>query len=174
MKKIDKSLYTNNENFDNLDISEKIKYLEEILRKTVNTGILKKNDLNWKGDNYTYPSILCTNFIYKVLMENKILGKNDFICSFRLMEFPGCCGIALFYNFIINQRYRNLGIGELIVTLIELYSQYQGYTVIVCTDVVTNNPMKKILENQSWKSAFNFINIKTENNVELSYKNLLL
>jgi len=34
--------------------------------------------------------------------------------------------------------------------------------------------MKKILENRGWKKAFDFINIRTENNVELSYKNLLL
>lgn len=174
MKKIDKSLYTNNKFFDNLSLIEKIKYLEEILRKTVNTGIFKKRELNWVSDVFDKDSILNTYGNLKKLSENKIIGKNTTICCFNLTPFLGCCGIALFHNFIIDDKYRNLGIGELIVTLVELLSQYQGYTIIVCTDVIKNKPMKKILENRGWQSAFNFINVRTENNVELSYKNLLL
>jgi hypothetical protein len=172
MKKIDSSLYTNNKHFDGLSLEQKIVYLEDILNKTINIGINKKKILNWNDENL--PSInymYFTNF-FKLHENKRFIGQNDIICKFYLQTFPGCCGIALVHGFYIHENYRHLGIGELMITLIETFAQLNGYSVIVCTDVVTNIPMKTILTRREWKSAFDFINIRTENQVELSYKRL--
>jgi len=87
-------------------------------------------------------------------------------------QFPGCCGIALFTGLKIKQEYRGRGIGKELIKLLITKAKSDNYSTLVCTDVQHNIPMIMILEEYGFKHVYTFNNNRTDNNVNISVKDL--
>jgi hypothetical protein len=95
-----------------------------------------------------------------------------FVSSWKLVELPGCCGVCVSTEVWIAPNYRGKGINHLCLQLRELIAVYSGYTVLLCTDMITNTAERKTLERAKFKDIYEFTNKRTNNRVAISIKNL--
>lgn len=104
-----------------------------------------------------------------VLINNKE-GKH--VAQFRMIQFPGCCGICVSYHSRVYENYRNKGLGNALHNFRLKLARDLGYTLMICTDVATNEFQKKLLSKNGWKDVYSFNNKRTRNNVDISIVNL--
>lgn len=90
------------------------------------------------------------------------------VAYFILLQLPGCCGVALSTGAIVFGPHRNKGLGTILNELRKDISREAGYTVLMCTDVMHNEPQRKILQKNGWKDVFEFVNRRTGNQVAIS------
>jgi hypothetical protein len=95
-----------------------------------------------------------------------------FLGGCKLIEQPGCCGMAVMYNSFISIDYRGKKFGQFLVKLLETIAKEKGFSTIVCTDRVSNEPQKAILDKFGFIKQFRFRNAKTNNLVEFRVKAL--
>lgn len=91
------------------------------------------------------------------------------IAEFTLVCMPGCCGIVISTRVKVDIRYRNKGIGTLLNQMRIQMAHDAGYGVIMCTDVIHNEPQQAILKKNNWWRAFMFPNPRTSNVVALDF-----
>ena len=114
------------------------------------------------GDKSSYNMYLDKYFL---LNGKKVRDANP-VASFVLMQFPGCCGIALSTQAFVSQNYRRKGIGTILNKLRIEIARHNGYTVLVCT-AVSDNITPKILLKNGWAETLGLTNKRTENHVIL-------
>lgn len=107
--------------------------------------------------------IYCYEGDYSITIKN---GMVDVAC-FSLCELPGCCGICVSYHAEVFPNFSKKGLGKLTNLLRQQIAYYGGYSVLLCTDVVSNTPQQKILTNNGWTKNLEFTNRRTNNNVAL-------
>lgn len=165
-----------------------IKDLEDFSRKLFNNKKLKlgfrvydgKQTIPF-GDYLTNPGIKSDFKIYLVkdesfssfdIVNHDIHKDKLFVGGFELAEMPGCCGIAVLYHVFICVDYRNKGFGQRLTRLQKLISSYKNYTVMVCTDKISNTPQRTVLKKFGFIPQFSFRNRRTNNLVEFRASNL--
>lgn len=121
-------------------------YLEQVQKITGLTGLSPQT--NGKG---------CFMIIHQ--------GKP--IATFYLVPMPGCCGIIISTSSYIDAAYRGKGLGTLLNTLRIHMAHYLGYTMVICTDIESNEPQAKILNKNGWQKLLSFVNRRTDNQVNL-------
>jgi len=100
--------------------------------------------------------------------ESTITTNITTVSNFRLLEFPGCCGIALSTGAYVFPEFRERGIGTLLNMLRIEIARAHGYTVMVCTaNDADDGLMDRLLLKNWWEEAFSFINKRTNNKVSM-------
>lgn len=99
--------------------------------------------------------------------------KGDQIARFNLMQMPACCGICVLTNSAVSFRYQNKGVATLLGQLQRDIATWNGFTVLLCTDVATNVAQKKVLLRNGWFDIWRFQNKRTDNHVDISVTNLI-
>lgn len=125
------------------------------------------------------------NLSFEELFENKFEQKQLYsavgfgvyaggsrISSFSLTPLPGCCGVVVSHNASVHSDYQRKGIGNLCHEFRVSMCKHLNYTLMLCTDVVTNQPQQKILDKHGWQHIFQFNNKRTGNTVAISVLDL--
>lgn len=84
-----------------------------------------------------------------------------------LVELPGCCGVVVSTGAWVHREYNNRGIGTAMNEMRQERARELGYTVMICTDVVTNVPQQRILDRNGWQKLFQFNNRRTRHDVAM-------
>jgi hypothetical protein len=88
--------------------------------------------------------------------------------QFSLCQFPGCCGIMVSYHAHVHHLYTKVGLGTILNKLRIHIARWAGYTYLMATDLVDNEPQRKILKKNEWEDLLLFRNIRTDNKLALS------
>jgi len=89
------------------------------------------------------------------------------VAGFSLSQMPGCCGLCVSHDAYVISSLRGRGIGTALNELRIYLARNMGYTCLLCTDVDSNEPQKKILSKNGWKTNMTFCNKRTGNIVNL-------
>lgn len=84
------------------------------------------------------------------------------LCSFKMRDMYDCCGIIVASDLYVAEKYRQKGIGTLIMKFVVDFSTYYGYGVIQATDKKENENQVKIFERTGFKKSHEFLNPKTK------------
>lgn len=109
---------------------------------------------------------------FNELVDHDIYKDKIFLGGFCLNQMPGCCGIAVLYHTFITVDYRGNGFGQYLTKLQKLIAKARGFTMLLCTDRISNTPQRVIMEKFEFTSYFTFKNSKTNNLVELRASDL--
>ena len=110
--------------------------------------------------------------LYILKVYNKRWLTETRIAQWKLVQFPGCCGIVISTEAIVFDRFRRKGLGKLLNTLRCSIAKAMGYGQIVCTEVKTNEPQTKILITNGWQLSSTFTNPKTSHVIQCWHKDL--
>jgi len=94
------------------------------------------------------------------------------VTQFILQQMSGCNGIVISRGVNISTENRGKGYGGIFCELRENLCKQFGYTMILCTVVLTNAPQVRIMEKRGWQVLQKFINSRTNNEVCLYCKTL--
>lgn len=104
------------------------------------------------------------------------IPNNDFYCitfkdvmigHFYLTTMLHCCGIAVLHGVNISLTYRKKGLFKSIVEFAKKLSNYECYTILLCTTKELNIP-SKVVTGFDWKIIHSFTNKRTHNKVNIS------
>lgn len=114
-----------------------------------------------------------TNFMLSIPHLITILDedKKNVIGSYKIVQFPGCCGILILYNVQVEETFRRKGIGKLIFSEVERIAKECNFSLIVCT-YIDECISSKIIDSLNWKKVFHFRNKITNNMVNIAIKQL--
>ncbi len=87
------------------------------------------------------------------------------VATFHLQQLQGCCGVCVSYHSSVNSKFRNKGLGTLLNKMRQQIAWDNGYTVLLCTDVESNQAQQKILTTNGWEKLMTFTNRRTRNKV---------
>ena len=93
--------------------------------------------------------------------------KRIWLGKFSLNQLDGCCGICVLFNMMINPEYRSQKLGQYLMNVQKSIAVEKDFSIMICTDVINNEPQKAILKKHGYIPQFKFINRKTKNCVEL-------
>ncbi len=97
----------------------------------------------------------------------------DNVCAmFYMTQLPGCCGVMVSHGSSVFTAFQKKGLGTILNDFRKTLARNFGYTILLCTDKVTNIPSRKLLEKNGWKDLLQFRNNRTGNRVALSMVNL--
>lgn len=102
----------------------------------------------------------------------RAMFRKDVLSTFKLYQMPHCCGILVSCNALVSIPWRNMRIGTVLNNLRQDIGRALGYTVILCTDIETNAPQRRLLATNGWKDILDFKNRRTGNKVYLAYISL--
>lgn len=94
------------------------------------------------------------------------------IASFTLVQLPGCCGVQVSTGAWVAPEYRRRGLGTILNELRIYLSRIQGYGCLLCTDLLSNTPQRRLLSKLGWKDIHTFQNPRTTNQIAISVKEL--
>lgn len=92
---------------------------------------------------------------------------------FGIREFPGCCGLVVFYHASVTERFQAKGLGRLFLKVREKAAVLAGYPVALATVLKANKAERSLLESEKWKEDFTFTNTRTKHEVVSFRKSLL-
>lgn len=98
---------------------------------------------------------------------NAIKHKDE-LARFDLVQQPNCCGILVSTMVWVREDLRNRGLGKVLNSLRIDIARRLGYSVLLCTDRVNNEPQRKILKANGWQDIFTFHNKRSGNEVAIS------
>lgn len=87
------------------------------------------------------------------------------VALFKLVCLPGCCGVVVSTGAFVDTSFRGRGLGTLLNQMRQQMTYDLGYTVLLCTDVESNEPQQRILQSQGWMPREAFVNRRTGNRV---------
>lgn len=140
----------------------------EYLIEQSNTPEAIKKDLTNIAAKYTdaQPEIIKVSIADNKVFEAR--GPGGVIFSFKLTEFPGCCGIMTSFNVSVNPLYRNKGLGTELHNYRKVLSKVNGYTTMICAYADHNEAQYRILKNNNWENVYTFTNNRTSNRIIVS------
>ena len=103
--------------------------------------------------------------LYTITPEDQLAS---IVATFNLNQLHGCCGVCISHYASVDVYFKKRGVGTLLNTLRKEIAKQQGFTVMLCTDIDTNTPNRKILQKNGWKDIFSFVNKRTKNKVNIS------
>lgn len=144
-------------NFDNF-INNKFPTLFQDLREIGELVYEKKSDEfvhNWCCGKYS------------IVLKGKAL-----IGTFELYQLPHCCAVLVSCKAFVNDDFRNKRIGTILNSLRQDIGRQLGYSLLMCTDIDSNECQRKLLATNGWKDIHSIKNKRTNNTVYLSVINL--
>lgn len=97
---------------------------------------------------------------------------NSTIAQFNLVMLPGCCGVVVSHGMFIAPDYRDKKLNNLLNSFKIEMAVDAGYSLMICTDISTNEPEKKTLARNGWKDIYRFTNKRTHNVIDLTIKDI--
>jgi hypothetical protein len=94
------------------------------------------------------------------------------IASWKLYQMPHCCGIVVSCNATVDKVYQNRGIGTVLNQLRQDIGRSLGFSLMMCTDIDSNQYQRKLLKTNGWRDLYDFVNRRTKNRVIISCINL--
>lgn len=128
-----------------------------------------ENGLEHEGEWFEVPT-----FISQIATKDNFLGmyriaQGDWVISeFKLLQMPNCCAFLIATKCWVHPKFQNKGIGTILNLLRQDIARELGYTALICTDIESNIPQRKILEKNGWKDIYKTKNQRTGNNVFIS------
>lgn len=92
--------------------------------------------------------------------------------KFSLVPMINCCGIVVSTQAEVTSGFQGKGLGTLLNSFRIDLARHKGYGVLLCTDVESNEPQRRVLKKNGWKDIFKFVNPRTKNVVCISVINL--
>lgn len=89
------------------------------------------------------------------------------VASWQLEPLPGCCGVVISTNAIIESKYRRKGLGLFFNSIRKTLATLMDYGQIICTVNDTNIYEIKILKKNGWKLISSFTNPKTTHSISI-------
>lgn len=103
------------------------------------------------------------------LKEKVATSKYKYCVSyFTLQQLPGCCGVCVSTNSAVMLAWKGKGVATRLNAFRRMAAHHLGYTTLLCTDVDSNVPQKKVLKKNNWKQVHQFTNSRTKNVVNIS------
>lgn len=102
---------------------------------------------------------------WKLTYTSRIGG---LIASFELHPMINCCGICVSTQAYVVQQERGKGLGTLLNQFRIDIARHNGYSLLLCTDIVSNSPQRSILKANGWRDIHSFVNRRTGNTVAVS------
>lgn len=99
-------------------------------------------------------------------------AKPTIVATFELHPMVNCCGICVSTSASVQPDYRKRGLGTLLNRLRMDIARHNGYSLLLCTDVMDNTPQRRVLERNGWKDIYRFVNRRTGNPLYISVINL--
>jgi hypothetical protein len=87
------------------------------------------------------------------------------VAEWHMVQLPGCCGVMVCYNSYVSMSWQGRGIGGIVARLKKKLAYDMGYTLLLATDILENEPNMKIFEKASLKMVASFENRRTDNQV---------
>lgn len=112
------------------------------------------------------------DYVFVVRLKDRSVGYQGTIAKFRLQQLPGCCGVLVSYHANVKLAWRCKGLGTILNKMRQQIAWNKGYTLLLCTDVMENDPQQKILERNGWVPVTEFKNRRTDNEVGLYLNHL--
>lgn len=137
--------------------------------------------------DFKYASQAATKItgITQVYDENKKMGLNDWsegnyavfygeklVSMFELYRMPHCCAILISCKSHVAIQFRGKRIASTLNMLRQEIGRALGYSLLLCTDIDTNEHQRKLLATNGWKDVHDVINKRTKNRVYISVINL--
>jgi hypothetical protein len=95
------------------------------------------------------------------------------ISQLKLVELPGCCGVAVSTGLSVSHEYTNKGIGNLMQQIRDYVARRLNYGKIIATVVVGNKSEEHLLKKFGFVSTPEFTNPKTGHRIRLWEKDLV-
>lgn len=132
--------------------------------------LLNESDLIYVKSMTTEPTIFR---LYMKDMLDQSRYPYHALSSFCLQQLPGCCGVCLSYHSVVKSSIRGKGVATRLNQFRYDLAKYLGYGALLCTDVESNLPQRKLLKNNGWKDVYSFNNPRTKNQVAISIKDIV-
>lgn len=100
------------------------------------------------------------------------INKETILAAFELYRLPHCCAIMVSCKSIVNSKYRNKRVGTTLNLLRQDISRQLGYSLLMCTDISSNEHQRKLLETNGWSDIYKIENKRTNNQVHIHVINL--
>ena len=149
-------------------INKYLKQLKDLLQIDLKIFIyLDKQYVELTNNNLTYIKNNPNGLEFKIInIESEIIS------TFKLVQMIGCCGICVSTGVYVHNEYRNKGVNTILNNFRIDIAKELGYGLLLCTDVSNNTAEVKTLDKNGWKHIYNFKNPRTQNNINISIKEL--
>lgn len=141
--------------------------------------VLRRDDWNLRNSTYDVPySEKLETGKYELTLPDDASPKNKFnnkpepIGSFELHPMINCCGICVSTRAYVHPDFRNVGLNTILNSLRIDIARFLGYSLLLCTDVTSNEAQRKVLARNGWRDIYRFLNRRTGNLVAISVINL--
>jgi hypothetical protein len=110
------------------------------------------------ADNKNNPYYIRSNYTDK---------SNVTVTHFRIVQFPGCCALAVSNGVIVSKEYRAKGVNTVAIQLRKKIAKVSGYAGLLATDVVHNHFSQQSFKRAGFKELFRVKNYRTPNTVNV-------
>ena len=159
----------------NLD-SINARFWDELKRKIGNIGLPQLRMIQTGGLRIEHAPVSDEDFWYSdksgsgkyrlIIGDTKHPFHNHSVIStWELWQMKNCCGICVSTAVQVAEPYRKIGIGELLNKVRIHTAKLDGYGLLLCTDVLSNEPQQKILKANGWDCVKEFKNPRTGNDI---------
>lgn len=151
------------------DLTEK--YVKEKLKLGIST-ILGSKDWKLLVEEKDYGKYLDNAFGKLPIGRYKIMLGKEEVASWKLCQQVGCCGVCVSTEAEVSKKWQGKGLGKLLNSLRIDIARINGFSLLLCTDVLSNTYQRKILAWNGWRDVCTFLNRRTGNTVAISVVNL--
>jgi hypothetical protein len=164
-------------------MSINLDFYKDKIKKLANVSEVRVQVAPMEGDTYSEKWYEANDYYLRktsyeggarirLITTGSRVGIDRVIAGFNLMQMPACCGICVLTGSYVNYDFRSRGIATLLGQLQRDIATWNGFTVLLCTDVATNTPQKKVLSRNGWFDIWRFQNKRTDNHVDISVTDL--
>jgi len=145
--------------------------LEKAIKSVEGTPKAFSLDILWRSyeiDEWYSTADKMGTGLYSLVITTPKTGKTkQEVARWELVQMKNCCGICVSTAAQVRPAYRNKGIGLVLNQIRIDLARSMGYSLVFCTDVVSNEPQQKILKANGWKRVHTFLNKGSGNVVGL-------
>jgi GNAT superfamily N-acetyltransferase len=94
------------------------------------------------------------------------------LAKISISPFPGCCGICVINDLLINSDYRKQGLGKALIAVAEALAKVINYSFTVGTTHKVNGPARKAIENSGSNVLGKFVNARTKHSIMIYGRNI--
>jgi hypothetical protein len=105
-----------------------------------------------------WPGGVVRKYTLRARKEN---GLVETLATWQVSPFPGCCGILVETQIQVLEAMKKKGLGGLIHEMNMEYAKGWNYTVLLGSDLLSNEPTQRIISSSKGEKVYEFVNSKT-------------